>query len=66
MVKREALETVSRVEAENATTLASTHEDAERFVQRIALLGGELAAERRAREVSERQRREQFDEPTIL
>jgi hypothetical protein len=51
-----ALEKVSRVEVENATTLASAHEDVEGFVQKITLLEGELAAERRAQEVSKRER----------
>jgi hypothetical protein len=35
-----------------ATTLASNHEDAERHVQKIALLEGELVEARRAREVA--------------
>jgi hypothetical protein len=45
MVEREALERLSRVEAENTTALASTREDAEGFVQKIALLEDELAME---------------------
>jgi hypothetical protein len=40
-----------------ATTLASNHEDAERHVQKIALLEGELAEARRAREVAEEKSR---------
>jgi hypothetical protein len=44
-VEREALERLSRVEAENTTALASTREDAEGFVQKIALLEDELAME---------------------
>jgi hypothetical protein len=38
LTEREALERVSRVEAENTVALASSHEDAESFVQKIALL----------------------------
>jgi hypothetical protein len=37
-------ERVSRVEPENAVALASGHDDAEGFVQKIALLKNELAA----------------------
>jgi hypothetical protein len=43
---------VSRVEAENAAVLASTHEDAEGLAQKIALLEGELAEAHQAREVA--------------
>jgi hypothetical protein len=39
------------VEAENATTWASTHEDAEGLVRKIALLEGDLAEERRAQKL---------------
>jgi hypothetical protein len=46
LVEREAWERVPRMEAENATTLASAREDAEGLVQKIALLEGELAEER--------------------
>jgi hypothetical protein len=66
LAKREALERVSRVEAENAAVLASACEDAEGFARKIALLEDELTAERQAREVSERERREQFMELTLL
>jgi hypothetical protein len=41
------------VEAENAVALASAHEDAEGLVWKIALLKGELAEARWAREVPE-------------
>jgi hypothetical protein len=54
------------VEAENAAALASASEDAEGFVRKIALLEGELVAERPAQEVFERERREQFEELTLL
>jgi hypothetical protein len=55
LVKWEALERVSRVEAENTTTLASAREDVECLARKITLLEDELAAEHRAREVSERE-----------
>jgi hypothetical protein len=44
-VEREALERVSRMEAENAAALASAREDVKGFVRKIALLKGELVAE---------------------
>jgi hypothetical protein len=44
LAKREALEHVSRAEAENATTLASAREDAEGLARKAALLDDELAA----------------------
>jgi hypothetical protein len=52
--------------AENTTTLASACEDNKGFVPMIALLVGELTVEHRAREVSERERQEQFEELTLL
>jgi hypothetical protein len=54
LAESEELVRVSRVEAENAAALSSTHEDAEGFVRKIALLESELAVEHRAREVSVR------------
>jgi hypothetical protein len=66
LAEREALERVLRVEVENATVLASAHEEAGGFVQKITLLEGELAAERWARVVSGRERREQFEKLTLL
>jgi hypothetical protein len=42
------------------------HEDAEGFVREIAIHEDELAVERQAQEVSEREHREQFDELTLL
>jgi hypothetical protein len=42
-VEREAQERVSRMEEENAAALASTREDIEGHVQKVALLEGELA-----------------------
>jgi hypothetical protein len=64
LVEREALERVSRAEAENATMLASAHQDAEGFAWKVAVLKDELAAEHQAREVSEREFQEQFEELT--
>jgi hypothetical protein len=65
-VEREALERVSRVEVENIMVLASTREDAEGFVRKIAHLEGDLVVEHQAREVSERESRVQFEELTLL
>jgi hypothetical protein len=60
------LEWVLKVEAETATTLAYACEDVEGFARKIALLEDELAAERWARQVSKRERREQFEELNLL
>jgi hypothetical protein len=54
------------VEAKNGTTLASTREAAECLARKIALLEDEFEAEHRAREVSEREHREQLEELTLL
>jgi hypothetical protein len=64
--EREGLETVSRVEVENAVTLASTREDADGFARKITLLEDELVMERQARVVSEREHQEQFEELHLL
>jgi hypothetical protein len=48
LAEREALERVSSVETEITTALASTCEDAEGFIRKIALLEGELEAEHQA------------------
>jgi hypothetical protein len=66
LAEGEALERVSRVEAENTAALGSAHEEVKGLVQKIILLKGELAAERRALKVSEREHREQFKELTLL
>jgi hypothetical protein len=68
LAEGEALERVSRAEAENAMMLASVCEETEGpwAVWEITLLEDELAAERRACEVSEREHREQFEELTLL
>jgi hypothetical protein len=66
LAEREALKRVSRAEVENAATLASASEDAEGFACKIAFLEDELAMECQAREVSEREHREQFMELTLL
>jgi hypothetical protein len=55
LAEREALERVLRAEMENAVVLASAREDVEGFARKIALLEDELAAERQARDVSERE-----------
>jgi hypothetical protein len=52
LAERKTQERVSRVEAENATVLASPRKDAEGLVQKIALLEVELVEMRRAREVA--------------
>jgi hypothetical protein len=61
LTERKAWERVSRVEAENAMVLASTHNDAKGLVQKIALYEGELAEERRAKEVAEENSRDLSD-----
>jgi hypothetical protein len=66
LVVREALERVSRVEAESAVVLAYIREDAKGFVLKIALLEGEIVVEHRAREVSERECQGQFVELVLL
>jgi hypothetical protein len=48
LAERKTQERVSRVEAENATVLASPRKDAEGLVQKIALLEVELVEMRRA------------------
>jgi hypothetical protein len=55
LADREALERVSRAEAENAMVLASTHEDAKGLTRKVTLLKDDVAAERQAREASERE-----------
>jgi hypothetical protein len=57
LAEREVRERVSRVEMENITTLASAREDEEGLIRKIALLEGELAEARRAREVAEEKSR---------
>jgi hypothetical protein len=52
---REALERLSGAEVENATALASAHKDAKGFARKVTLLVGELVAECRDWEVSERE-----------
>jgi hypothetical protein len=48
LVKREALERVSRAEAENTTALAFAREDVEGLVRKITLLEDDLMMEHRA------------------
>jgi hypothetical protein len=61
LAEREARERVSRVEVENAAELAFAREDASGFVQRVALLKGELAEACCAREVAEENFRDLSD-----
>jgi F0F1-type ATP synthase membrane subunit b/b' len=63
-VEREAQERVSRMEEENAAALASTREDIEGHVRKVALLEGELAEAHQAREVAEENFCGLFDEAT--
>jgi hypothetical protein len=48
LVEREALERVSRVEVENATMLASAHEDAEGLSRKVTLPEDDLTVVRQA------------------
>jgi hypothetical protein len=66
LAEREALEQVSRAEVENFAALASTHNNAEGHAQKITLLDSELTEERRARETSEREHQECFNDFTLL
>jgi hypothetical protein len=66
LAEREALERVSQVEAENSAAPASIREDAAGLAQKIALHEDNLARERRAREMSEREHRVCFEELTLL
>jgi hypothetical protein len=65
-VESEALERVSRAEAESVVALASACEDVEGFVRKITVLVDELAAEGLALEVSEREHQARFEECTLL
>jgi hypothetical protein len=53
MAEREARKRVLRLEAESIMVLASTHEEAEGFARRVALLEGELAKAHRAQDAAE-------------
>jgi hypothetical protein len=53
LAEREAYERVSRVEVESATELASTCEEVEGLVQKVALLEGEVVEPRQSRELAE-------------
>jgi hypothetical protein len=66
LVEREVLEQVSRVEVENATTLAFAREDAEDLARKVTHFEDELAAECRAQEMSEREHRACFEKLTLL
>jgi hypothetical protein len=74
--EREALERVSRMEAENTVVLASSHEDAKGHVRKITLLeldeensrglSDTVADAEHWWEVSEREHQEQFEKLTLL
>jgi hypothetical protein len=64
--EREALERVSRAEAENSAALSSARADAEDLVQKVILFEDELAEEHWVRETCEREHRERFEDLTLL
>jgi hypothetical protein len=66
LVEREALERVSWAEVENSTALSSARADAVDLAWKVILPEDELVEERRARETSEREHREHFEELTLL
>jgi hypothetical protein len=66
VVEGEESEWESQAEVEHSAVLVSARADAEGLAQRIALLEGEFAKERRARETSEREHRACFEELTLL
>jgi predicted nucleic acid-binding Zn-ribbon protein len=53
LAEREARERVLRVKAKSAAALASTREEAEGLIQRIALLEGELVESHQSRKTAE-------------
>jgi hypothetical protein len=65
LAERVVLERVSRADAKNAEALALVREATKGLVRKISLLQDELAAERRAWELYERQRYAQFEELTL-
>jgi hypothetical protein len=66
LAEREVLEWVSRVEAKNATALASGREDSEVLALKVTLLKDELAVEHQAQEMSEREHQAHFEELSLL
>jgi hypothetical protein len=66
LAEKEALERVSKAEAENATVLASASKDTEGLARKVTLLEDELAAEHWAQEMSQREHRACFEELTLL
>jgi hypothetical protein len=66
LAEQETLERVSRVEAKNSTVLSSAHADADDLARKVILLEDELVEECQARETSEREHREHFEELTLL
>jgi 7-keto-8-aminopelargonate synthetase-like enzyme len=55
LAEKEALERVSKAEAENATVLATASKDTEGLARKVTLLEDELAAEHWAQEMSQRE-----------
>jgi hypothetical protein len=66
LAEKEAIERVSIAEARNTVVLVSSREVTEGLVWKITLLEDDLAVERRAQEVSKRERQAQFQELTLL
>jgi hypothetical protein len=66
LAEQETLERVSRVEAKNSTVLSSAHADADDLARKVILLEDELVEVCQARETSEREHREHFEELTLL
>jgi hypothetical protein len=64
--EKEAIERVSIAEVGNTVVLVSSREVTEGLVWKITLLEDDLAVERRAQEVSKRERQAQFQELTLL
>jgi hypothetical protein len=66
LAEKEALERVSKAEAENATVLATASKDTEGLARKVTLLEDELAAEHWAQEMSQREHWACFEELTLL
>jgi hypothetical protein len=66
LVEQEALEQVSRAEAENSVALSSAGANAKDLVRKVILHEDELGEEHRAQETSEREHQKRFKELTLL
>jgi hypothetical protein len=66
LAEREALEWVSRVEADNSIALSSTSANIEDLARKVTLIEDKLVEERREREASKREHRECFEELALL